>query len=223
MIELRNVTVRAGARPVLAGLDLDVGTGDSCGIGGGNGSGRTTLLRVCAGLLRPASGSVRVAGVDARRSPRELRRHIGYLPQRAGAIPAQTVREELEVVAACHGIGASRRRAIAADLLELTGLTERTDSDVAKLSPGLHRRLLLARALVHDPAVLLLDAADAGLDQAGTAELAVLLGELREMGKTLLVVAAAPLVSQACDVVLELSGGRLQRARRGEVASEVPA
>jgi ABC-2 type transport system ATP-binding protein len=223
VIELSGIRMRLGGRAVLDGVDLMMRDGESCRVAGANGSGRTTLLRVCAGLLRPASGSVRVGGVDAGRSTRELRRRVGYVPQRAGAVPELTVREELEFAATCHGIAPARRRGIVADLLGLSGLDGRADSEVGSLSPGLLRRLVLARALVHDPAVLLLDNPDAGLDEAGVTELAELIVELRTMGKTLLVVASPSLLAEVCDSTVDLEDGRLRRRRGGELASALPA
>lgn len=214
MIALRGVVAGLGASPVLRGVDLDVPAGECCAVVGPNGGGRTTLLRVCAALLRPRAGSVVVAGFDAVRRPRAVRARVGYVPQRAGGVEGQTVREELDLAAALHSIAPGRRRSIAADLLELVGLDAVADADAAHISPGQYRRLLLARALVHDPAVLLLDTPDAGLDDEGVAELAGVLGELRGMGKAILVSGSAELLARCCNGELRLDRGVASRPRR---------
>ncbi len=211
MIELRGVALQRSGEAVLRHVDLDVAPGECCALAGANGSGKTALLRVCAALLRPSAGRAVVAGFDAAREPRSVRARVGYLPQHAGRVDGQTVREEVELAAACHGIAPDRRRRIAADLLELTALDALADRDVARLSPGMHRRLLLATALVHDPEVLLLDGADAALDVDGVADLAALLRDLRDMGKTLLVSGGASLLAQACDTEAVLAGGMVTR------------
>ncbi|HEV7679475.1 MAG TPA: ABC transporter ATP-binding protein [Candidatus Dormibacteraeota bacterium] len=225
MIELRGAGVRLGGEWVLRDVDLDVAPGECRGLLGANGSGRTTLLRLCAGLLAPGRGSVRIAGLDTRRAAAAVRGRVGYVPQRAGTVDGQTVREELGLAAACQGIAPGRRRAIAGDLLELVSLGDAADREVARLSPGQHRRLLLARALVHDPVVLLLDAPDAGLDEDACADLADLLVELRDLGKTLLVAGSPWLVRDACDGAVVLDGGRLaaSSAPHREAEREVPA
>jgi ABC-2 type transport system ATP-binding protein len=214
VIELRGVGMRLQGRTVLRHVDLDVAPGECCALHGGSGSGKSTLLRICAALLRPHAGSVVVAGCDAMHDARAVRGRIGYVPQSAGRVDGQTVAGEIDLAAACHGIAGERRRRIIADLLELTSLDAVAERDVAAVSPGQHRRLLLACALVHDPAVLVLDTPDAALDDDGVADLAALLGELRDMGKSLLVTGTTALLAKACDSEAMLDAGVITRPHR---------
>lgn len=209
-IELREVTVREGDRALLDGVDLAVPLGRSCAVVGSNGSGKSALVRVVAGLCRPSHGRVRVGGWDMFEHPDRGRGLIGYAADEPGLADRLTPREHLELAAAQRGLGRSDRQAAAESMLELVDLAGQRGTYAAALSRGQRRRLALALALVHDPPIILLDEPLAGIDDVGRGELGSVLLELRAMGKTLLIASqAAADVAEVCDVVAPLVGGRI--------------
>ncbi len=185
MIETRELTKIFGKTTAVDRLSIQVGAGSIFGIVGPNGAGKTTLMRMLATLLPPTSGDALVGGASIRRHAARVRRLVGYLPDASGVYPDMTVAEYMSFFAACYGVPASDRAALIGDLLTLVDLSHRRDEPMEKLSPGMRRRLGLARALVHDPHVLLLDDATAGLDPRARVELRELLKELRSMNKTI--------------------------------------
>lgn len=218
-VELRGVSVHHGAKALLDGVDLTVESGRSCGIVGANGSGKSALLRVVAGLCRPSGGEVRVDGVPVLDRPARVRRAIGYAGDADGLAERMTALEHLEMVAAQRGIGRADRREAAWSMLELVDLSARARLPVASLSRGQRRRLALALALVHDPPIVLLDEPMSGIDETGRGELVSILLELRAMGKTLLIASQAPSeVAEVCDQVVSLVDGHLEAS--GERGSE---
>ena len=157
----------------LDGVSFTLTSGQTLAIFGPNGAGKTTLLKVLAGLIRPRAGSVRVAGG---------RRAIGWIGHQSHLYEHLTVRENLLFWASLYGVPAGRRVARAAEVLGRLGMGDRADQPVWSLSRGLAQRAAIAKALIHDPSVLLLDEPFTGLDLAAAAELRALLGELRGGG-----------------------------------------
>jgi ABC-2 type transport system ATP-binding protein len=182
------VKVFGGKVPVRAldGLSLTVECGGVYGLLGPNGAGKTTLIRVLATLLEPDRGRVRVAGIDVRRHPAEVRARIGLAGQYAAVDDHLTGRENVEMVGRLYGLPGRQARRRAGEVLERIGLTQVADRQVRTYSGGMRRRLDLAASLVGRPQVLFLDEPTAGLDPASRRELWALVGDLVEGGTTVL-------------------------------------
>jgi len=161
-IEIRDVHKRFGPLAALAGIDLDVARGEFFGLLGPNGAGKTTLINVLAGLVRADSGAARVLGHDVRTDYRAARRALGVVPQELVFDPFFTVRETLAIQSGYFGL---RRNGIWIDeVMEHLGLASKADANMRSLSGGMKRRVLVAQALVHKPAVIVLDEPTAGVD-----------------------------------------------------------
>lgn len=186
-IELRGVVKRYGQQFALQGVDLTVPRGEIYGFIGPNGAGKTTTLRILATLTQPTQGFARVEGYDCVREPEAVRRLMGYLPDGAPTARDFTAGEFLEFFAAAYGIEGEQRRRVVSDVLELVDLGGKRDQPLDKLSLGMRQRLGLARVLVHDPAVLLLDEPGTGLDPRARVEIREVLRELQRLGKTILI------------------------------------
>jgi daunorubicin/doxorubicin transport system ATP-binding protein len=182
------VKVFGGKVPVCAldGLSLTVECGGVYGLLGPNGAGKTTLIRVLATLLEPDRGRVRVAGIDVRRHPAEVRARIGLAGQYAAVDDHLTGRENVEMVGRLYGLPRRQARRRAGEVLERIGLTQVADRQVRTYSGGMRRRLDLAASLVGRPGVLFLDEPTAGLDPVSRRELRALVGDLVEGGTTVL-------------------------------------
>ncbi len=181
-IRLRHVTHRFGASVAVDDLSLDVPAGEIFGFIGPNGAGKTTTIRIMATLLEPSSGKVEIDGIDAIEDPVGVRRALGYMPDHAGVYERITVREYLEFFAVAAGVGG--RGPIDA-AVELTNLGALEDQLVATLSKGMRQRLGLARVLLHEPKVLVLDEPASDLDPRARIEMRDLLIELSTLGKTI--------------------------------------
>jgi ABC-2 type transport system ATP-binding protein len=176
-----------GALAALSGLDLTVHTGDLFGFIGSNGAGKTTTLRILATFLAPSAGSARVLGFDVVRQADEVRHVIGYMPDFFGVYKDMEVTEYLDFFGACYKIPSGQREKTVADVLELVGLSEKKGSLIGALSRGMQQRLGLARVLIHDPKLLLLDEPASGLDPRARIEMMAILQELQRMGKTIII------------------------------------
>jgi ABC-2 type transport system ATP-binding protein len=163
-IEVENLTKYYGGRVAVDRLSFCIDQGAIFGFVGPNGAGKTSTMRMVAGLLRPSSGEIRVAGFSVARSPMQVKRLIGYMPDFFGVYPDLKVWEYLDFFSACYQIPEDKRPSLVDGLLELVDLTHRKDDMVDRLSRGLKQRLSLARTLIHDPQVLILDEPAAGLD-----------------------------------------------------------
>lgn len=166
---------------------LTVDEGSVLGLIGPNGAGKTTSMLIITSLLRRDAGRVRVGGVDPQVSPTAVRQHVGYMPDFFGVYEGFSSREYLEFFAATQNIRPSARPAVVADLLALVDLEHKADADVNGLSRGMKQRLSLARALVHDPDLLVLDEPASGLDPRARVELRELITELNRMGRTIII------------------------------------
>ena len=149
-------------RPALSGIDLTIPAGTVFGLLGPNGAGKSTLINILAGLVNKSAGSVKIWGFDQDSNPRQARAAIGVMPQELNLDPFFTPRRALEVQAGLYGVPASERRSD--DILEMVGLSEQAEAYARTLSGGMRRRLLLAKALVHTPPILVLDEPTAGVD-----------------------------------------------------------
>ena len=164
-IQTRSLARRFGRLAALDGFDLHVRTGETFGLLGPNGSGKTTFIRIAAGLLRPTGGDIEVLGKAMPAHRAGVIRRIGYMPQAQGLYADLTVRENLDFFARIFGQGnAARRRSLVEESLALVGLTDRARSLASTLSGGMRQRLSLACALVHEPELLLLDEPTVGVD-----------------------------------------------------------
>lgn len=166
-------------------LSLDVEEGDIFGFVGPNGAGKTSTIRIMATLLQPSQGDILVAGHSVRRQPQQVRKLIGYMPDFFGVYSDMLVWEYLDFFGACYQIPPASRVGLIVDLLELVDLSHRRDDPVEGLSRGMKQRLSLARTLIHDPQVLILDEPASGLDPRARVEIRQLLVELARMGKTI--------------------------------------
>jgi len=185
MIVCDKIRHRFGDRDALTDVTLHVPAGAVFGFIGPNGAGKTTTIRVLATLLAPTGGTATLDGLDVVEHAREVRRRVGYMPDNAGVYERITAAEYLEFFASASGIAPARRRGTIADAVELTEIGHLLARDVMALSKGQRQRLLLARTLLHDPKVLILDEPASDLDPRARIELRVLLTELGRMGKTI--------------------------------------
>jgi len=187
MIETVNLTKKYGDLIALDNLNLTIDEGTCFGFIGPNGAGKTTTIKILATLLKPTWGEARVDGHVIGYQNHLIRPVIGYVPDFLGAYEDMLVSEYLEFFAACYGIHGERRQRVIGEVLELTDLTSKRAADVNGLSRGMQQRLSVARVLLHDPKVLLMDEPSSGLDPRARIEMRELLKELRRMGKTILI------------------------------------
>ena len=187
MIEVRDLTKKYGDLFAIHKIDLKLDKGDVFGFIGPNGAGKTTTMRILATLLNPTWGEAYVGGYSIYTKPKEIRRIIGYMPDFFGVYDNMQVIEYLEFFAAAYRIKGPQRRKICDEVLELVDLGYKRNELVTSLSRGMTQRLGLARVLLHDPQVLLLDEPASGLDPRARIEIRGLLKELRNMGKTIMV------------------------------------
>jgi ABC-2 type transport system ATP-binding protein len=187
MIELRNVRKEYKDLVAVKGLDLSLEPGEIFGFIGPNGAGKTTTIKILATLLEPTSGNAFIDGIDVTQNPEAVRALIGYMPDAFGVYDDFKVWEYLDFFCAAYKIPRSDRPGLIDMALELTTLQEKKDAYVDALSRGMKQRLCLAKTLVHDPKVLLLDEPASGLDPRARIEIKELLKELRSMGKTIII------------------------------------
>ncbi|MCE2967684.1 MAG: ABC transporter ATP-binding protein [Phycisphaerales bacterium] len=209
MIEIKGLNKRFGGLVALDNLSLSIGPGELFGFIGPNGAGKSTTMKVLAGLLSPDSGSAHVCGIDAVREGERVKRLLGYMPDFLGVYDDLTVHEYLQFFAAAFGIERAKRRSTIDSVLQLTDLTDKQHAMVDSLSRGMQQRLGVARLLLHDPKVLLLDEPASGLDPRARIELRELLLELRRMGKCLMV--SSHILSELAEMVTSI--GIIERGK----------
>ncbi|MDG5775600.1 ABC transporter ATP-binding protein [Haloarculaceae archaeon H-GB2-1] len=211
MLELRNVTKRYGDVTALDGVSLSVEAGETLGLVGTNGAGKTSLFRLLVGHELPDSGTVSVAGIDPTDGTR-VRERVGYLPEQANFEPSLTAREVLRFHARMRGVSDADRPRRIARVLETVGLREDADRRVGGFSNGMTRRLGLATTLLASPQVLLLDEPTAGLDPQGVAAFNDVIERVRAETDVTVVVTTHVLseVERLCDRVAIIDGGEIQ-------------
>ena len=187
MIETKRLTKYYGNLAALVDLDLVIEAGDIFGFIGPNGAGKTTTMRILVTLLEPSRGQAFIDGLDITKKGKEVRRIVGYMPDFMGIYDDLKVFEYLEFFAAAFGIEHKKRKSIVEGVLELTDLQTKKSFTVDSLSRGMQQRLGLARVLIHDPKVLVLDEPASGLDPRARIEIRDLLRELKRMGKTIMI------------------------------------
>jgi ABC-2 type transport system ATP-binding protein len=187
VVDIRNLSVSYGKLNAVRGITLQIPKGEVYGFIGPNGAGKSSTIKVLATLLRDFRGTVEVNGINVARHPETVRERIGYVPDFFGVYEDLTAWEYLHFFAAAYRIDADRRYTVIKDVLELTDLMHKRDSQVDSLSRGMKQRLSLARVLLHDPDLLLLDEPTSGLDPRARIEVRELLKALKEMGKTILI------------------------------------
>src|SRR5499426_1017581 len=210
MIETRDLTKMYGDLYALDRLSLKLEKGDVYGFIGPNGAGKTTTMRILATLLNPTWGEATVCGYSIYNNAKEIRRAIGYMPDFFGVYDDMKVIEYLEFFAAAYRIKGPERRKKCEQVLELVDLGYKRDALVTSLSRGMTQRLGLARVLLHEPQVLLLDEPASGLDPRARIEMRGLLKELRNMGKTILVSShILPELADICNKIGIIERGKL--------------
>jgi ABC-2 type transport system ATP-binding protein len=199
-----------GSLAAVNALDMTVNKGDLFGFIGSNGAGKTTTLRILATFLAPSAGTANILGHDIITQADAVRHVIGYMPDFFGVYKDMEVTEYLDFFGACYKIPSAQREKTVNDVLELVGLSEKKGSLIGALSRGMQQRLGLARVLIHDPAVLLLDEPASGLDPRARIEMMAILQELQKMGKTIII--SSHILSELqtlCNRVAIIEKGRL--------------
>jgi ABC-2 type transport system ATP-binding protein len=210
MIETKALTKHYGATTALEDLDLRIETNDIFGFIGPNGAGKTTTMRILATLLEPTAGRAYVDGLDVTEKGKEVRRRVGYMPDFMGVYDDLKVFEYLEFFAAAFDIERAKRKPLVEGVLELTDLDGKRAAAVDSLSRGMQQRLQIARVLIHDPRVLILDEPASGLDPRARIEIRELLRELKRMGKTIMISShILSELAEICDRVGIIEQGRL--------------
>ena len=187
VVSIRNLHVHYGTVHAVRGISLQIEAGQVYGFIGPNGAGKSTTIKVLATLLRNFRGDVKVNGISVAHNPQAVREQIGYMPDFFGVYEDLNVNEYLHFFAAAYRIPRSQRKTVVGDVLELTDLVHKSSDQVDALSRGMKQRLALARVLLHDPQLLLLDEPASGLDPRARIEVRELLKALTEMGKTILI------------------------------------
>ncbi len=187
MLVIKNLQKSYGSFKALKGVNLEIAKGEIFGFIGPNGAGKSTTMKIISGLLSPDSGEVYVDNIDAIKNNKALKDKIGYMPDFFGVYDNLKAIEYLEFYASIYGIVGEEARKLAMDLLELVNLKDKYDANVDGLSRGMKQRLCLARCLVHNPELLILDEPASGMDPRARFEMKGILKNLKEMGKTIIV------------------------------------
>lgn len=209
IIEVKSVVKKFGSLVALNGVSLSIAEGESFALLGPNGAGKTTLIQILSALIRPTSGTVKVAGYDVKEDAEEIKKIMGVVSHSSFLYEELTARENLEFYAGLYGAKSSR----ADELLKEVNLQSRGEDFVATFSRGMKQRLAIARALLHEPRILLLDEPSTGLDASGRAEFYETLRRLHSQGAT--VVLTTHLLEEA-----KLLCDRAVLIRKGEVVKE---
>ncbi|MBT2688522.1 ABC transporter ATP-binding protein [Bacillus sp. ISL-47] len=217
MIEMIDLTKRYGKFTALDSLNLTIEKGSVFGFVGQNGAGKSTTFSILATLLAPTSGTAYVNGYNVQKEPKQVRKQIGYMPDFFGVYDQLKADEYLHFYGASYGIPFAEREKLIPQLLDLVNLSHKRDSYVDLLSRGMKQRLCLARCLIHDPEVLILDEPASGLDPRARVEMREILKELKSMGKTILISShILPELAEMCDIIGIIDKGKL--VAKGTVA-----
>lgn len=210
IIQFVNLTQTYKNQKIIDELSFTVEAGDVFGFVGPNGAGKTTAIRIMTTLLAPTSGDIIINGHSVKSSPKQVRETIGFVPDQCGYYPEMTIWEYLDFFGACYKIDHSERAKLIITLLELVDLSDLIDTQTDKLSLGMKQRLSLARSLLHDPKVLILDNPLSGLDPYAREEFLQLLRELSQLDKTIFFSSQILAdVARICNHVGILDSGRL--------------
>lgn len=210
MLTLTELTRYYGSFLALDHFSMTIGDGELHGFVGPNGAGKTTTMRILATLLKPTSGTATLDGVDVVKNPREMHKLMGYMPDFFGVYDRLKSWEYLDFYSRCYGFGYRDRMNMIDSLLELVNLSDKRDAYVDSLSRGMKQRLCLARALIHDPRLLILDEPASGMDPRARAEMKGILRTLKDLGKTVLISShILPELSEMCDSLTIIDHGKL--------------
>ena len=212
-IEINQLTKRYGEFVALDSLTLQVDRGQILGFIGPNGAGKTTTIRILVGLLKATSGTATIAGADCLTETKKIKRLVGYMPDEFGKYDNMRVSEYLDFFGAAYGIARRSRVKRIDEVLDIAGATHMKDLFVDALSRGMQQRVALARTMMHDPEVLILDEPANGLDPQARIDMRTMLLRLSELGKTLIVTShILPELARICDVVAMITRGKLRAA-----------
>lgn len=210
MIEIHRVWKRFDTTTAVRGVSMRIAEGQLLGLIGPNGAGKTSLLKMIATLSKPDRGTIRIMGRDVRIAVGPIRRRLGYMPAEFGKMPDMTVHEYLSYFGAAAGVPRAERMRRIEDVLELVDLRGRRNSLVSSGSTGIKQRILIAKTLVHDPDILVLDEPAAGLDPRARIEIREVLKELNRLGKTIIVSSHILAdLEEICDAIAIMEHGRL--------------
>jgi ABC-2 type transport system ATP-binding protein len=211
VLETKNLTKRYGDFTALDDLSIHVDRGQILGFIGPNGAGKTTTIKILVGLSKPTSGSASIAGVNCSENASRIKRLVGYMPDRFGAYDNMRVHEYLDFFGAIFGIPLGKRKNRIEEVMEITNTKYMQDKYVESLSHGMQQRVGIARTLLHDPEVLILDEPANGLDPKARIEMRQLLLQLAAQGKTLIVTShILPELARICNVVAIVTHGKLR-------------
>lgn len=210
MLEIKNLYKNYGNFQAVSDLNLSIKKGELFGFVGHNGAGKTTTMKIIAGLLTATSGSITVNGVDAIHNNKEIKRMIGYMPDFFGVYDNLKAMEYMEFYASMYGITGQMAKETCRNLMELVNLSDKENTYVDSLSRGMKQRLCLARCLVHNPELLLLDEPASGLDPQARFEMKEVLKNLSSMGKTIIISShILPELADMCDTIGIMKRGRM--------------
>lgn len=210
MIEVKGLSKKYGEFHALDEVTLTLEEGTVFGFVGSNGAGKSTMFLILATLLKPTAGEVFINGINLREQPAEIRKIIGYMPDFFGVYDQLKAEEYLDFYGASYGISEAERKKLIPELLALVNLTDKRFTYVDSLSRGMKQRLCLARSLIHDPKVLILDEPASGLDPRARVEMRDILKTLKKMGKTILISShILPELAEMCDEIGVINDGRL--------------
>lgn len=211
VVEINGLTKQYGEFVALDNLNLTLGRGDILGFIGPNGAGKTTTIKILVGLTRPTAGFAKIAGADCVTDSRKVRKLVGYMPDKFGSYDNMRVREYLDFFGAAYGIKRRERKQRIAEVLEVTNASWMQDRYVESLSHGMQQRIGIARTLIHNPEVLILDEPANGLDPQARIEMRDILLRLASEGKTLIVTShILPELARICDRVAIVAQGKLK-------------
>ncbi len=221
MLQIDHLYKSYGKFQAVSNLTLHIPKGDLFGFVGPNGAGKTTTIRMVCGLMLPNRGNIAINGMDALTHQKEIKKQIGYVPDFFGVYDNLKVREYMDFYGSMYRMGSKEIERISDDLLELVNLSDKKETYVDTLSRGMKQRLCVARALIHNPALLVLDEPNSGLDPRARVEMKELLQNLRSMGKTIVISShILSELSEMCNSIGIMNHGNLVAAGRIEDVME---